>query len=1357
MLLKHSTFANGPRTTNLLKTANPARMSSSCAHNYCPAFESNMIARGQHEETQVPLKPHSSLYRTWDASSSIIFAPCHRRGARDQTWDPSNGVIFSRGYASIPPLKFKPSTHEQPRGVASGQLDTLALIRSAQERKARARASKLGATKTPEKLKLLAGEQNVPTVAKNIPEVAEAAGRSSQTEKTKVAKRPKIINVLPVKNVQKIEEQSNISKPSVNEKHAAQAIPTFGGPSKLSMPASATQQSTTKVTTKKRQTPIENASTSSSPEISAIPSNAALVIEQNWQLEKWRGIYQLDDRVKQRATYGDYRKLFSPLEDSTNDLIMTLTILKEFHRSKRQRYDRFWRKTMSNLEMFQSSEITGKDSPYVSILVSRISVNLHEQATLFRSLHDLKHHEEVYWSWQCRRISLDRLEFNKICHKSRCLTKEVRYRLPLSQETPVIVTSRITWLALNNRSWNVLNAVQDLRYEVNALVKWEPEDPYQKPRIPLSEPDSNGVDQRKVNALGGQSFTFIFDWLKKNDVLARRVHHDITHPNHLADRVLLGVLINEGSPGEMLQYVLTQPFLEVSTTTTGLINAFRQFRVVGLEWLRGTKNERFKKFLAWAQDGLYRTHIVSDLSFLQESFIKRVRELDHVVPASEIQRTCRTFLANMHKAERQNARERALSLRSQWKKVTAASRATGASKAKKKSSKTSKRRSVSTTNSQLATISRPKGAHSGIELSSTPSLRAPYLIILTQQARTTQVNEEIANVSPAISNGCSSQRTTKESHRGSDNNSEIPWVESNTEGDGKNPGYSSLQNSVASGNDSGEGRIIDSSSSSEEDDCSDDSSEENSSEAEEEQQEEEHVPLTYQIPTETLRIAMTASPSSGAAYWRHDLYRGPLDQKISMHYCKNMEVSERVAKYFVEEKVLGFDIEWKPNASTNDGIRDNASLIQLASEDRIALFHIALFKGNTIDELLPPTLKKIMESPDITKAGVAVRGDCTRLQKHLRIESKGMFELSHLYKLVKFSATEPKKVNKVLVSLAQQVEEHLQLPLSKGPVRESDWSKALLYEQMLYAASDAYAGFRLYDALEAKRKKLKPTPPRPEHAELNMPIRLATSTKVVTAQKSSAVVPDEDSSNAEEDFETAPEDAEESEDGIETSSTDGSSEVDDSSDAEFVPSTRRIGRVRLLSSHPAEPVSSREENQAGNGSKGDTSSKPSDSTDGEATTLTKRVGRLRLSKPSPSASKALPAEEAEKPQSPTRPKRAPKPTPVTVAPKSAEYLRAEAWVEEWRMSLPEQRKPRASAPMLKAYALWHSQSLGLGDVAAHLRDPPLAISTVSSYVLTTILLESLPFDAVRIKEPLGKLPHHVVQTRYKSIIKRMKG
>lgn len=72
--------------------------------------------------------------------------------------------------------------------------------------------------------------------------------------------------------------------------------------------------------------------------------------------------------------------------------------------------------------------------------------------------------------------------------------------------------------------------------------------------------------------------------------------------------------------------------------------------------------------------------------------------------------------------------------------------------------------------------------------------------------------------------------------------------------------------------------------------------------------------------------------------------------------------------------------------------------------------------------------------------GVGIKADCTRLRRFLNINSKGLFELSHLYKLVKFSTGDVKKINKMLVSLAQQVQEHLQLPLEKGDVRTGDWS-----------------------------------------------------------------------------------------------------------------------------------------------------------------------------------------------------------------------------------------------------------------------------------------------------------------------------
>jgi len=181
------------------------------------------------------------------------------------------------------------------------------------------------------------------------------------------------------------------------------------------------------------------------------------------------------------------------------------------------------------------------------------------------------------------------------------------------------------------------------------------------------------------------------------------------------------------------------------------------------------------------------------------------------------------------------------------------------------------------------------------------------------------------------------------------------------------------------------------------------------------------------------------------------VYQGPDGEKdkVKVHYCKSKEASERVAQLFLDEKVLGFDIEWKANAAATEGIAKNVSLIQLASERRIALFHVARYSNtNTLENFAVPTLKKIMESRDITKVGVAVKGDCTRLRKFLNIEPRGIFELSHLYKLVKFSSGDVKKINKVLVSLAQQVQEHLQLPLWKGEVRSSDWSEDLDYQQI---------------------------------------------------------------------------------------------------------------------------------------------------------------------------------------------------------------------------------------------------------------------------------------------------------------------
>jgi len=108
----------------------------------------------------------------------------------------------------------------------------------------------------------------------------------------------------------------------------------------------------------------------------------------------------------------------------------------------------------------------------------------------------------------------------------------------------------------------------------------------------------------------------------------------------------------------------------------------------------------------------------------------------------------------------------------------------------------------------------------------------------------------------------------------------------------------------------------------------------------------------------------------------------------------------------------------------------------------------------------------------------------------LGVEAQGIFELSHLYRLVKFSEKEPAKVNKMPFKLAEQVQDVLFLPLHKGNVRTSAWSRRLDMEQVVYAASDAYAGFRLFWELEKARMMMKPMPPRPALYELDQPIIL---------------------------------------------------------------------------------------------------------------------------------------------------------------------------------------------------------------------------------------------------------------------------
>ncbi|KAJ6121702.1 hypothetical protein N7512_004167 [Penicillium capsulatum] len=259
--------------------------------------------------------------------------------------------------------------------------------------------------------------------------------------------------------------------------------------------------------------------------------------------------------------------------------------------------------------------------------------------------------------------------------------------------------------------------------------------------------------------------------------------------------------------------------------------------------------------------------------------------------------------------------------------------------------------------------------------------------------------------------------------------------------------------------------------------------------------------FVYPEESETSFIDQLPAPesdsttTSGAAplFWSHNTQLGPGGQKIIVHYCRSLRSTEEVAKLFLGSKIIGFDLEWKAQASATDTIQNNLSLIQIANEERIALFQVALFRpARNLEDLVAPSLKLLLESPEVMKVGVAIKADCTRLRKFLGIDARSTFELSHLYKLVKYSQTSPKLVNKRPVNLSDQIEEHLGLPLEKSDnVRCGDWTRPLNYRQVQYAATDPYACLCLFNTMEQKRLALDPMPPFPAFAELNLPIFLS--------------------------------------------------------------------------------------------------------------------------------------------------------------------------------------------------------------------------------------------------------------------------
>lgn len=532
-----------------------------------------------------------------------------------------------------------------------------------------------------------------------------------------------------------------------------------------------------------------------------------------------------------------------------------------------------------------------------------------------------------------------------------------------------------------------------------------------------------------------------------------------------------------------------------------------------------------------------------------------------------------------------------------------------------------------------------------------------------------------------------------------------------------------------------------------------DSNSETATEADEATAEEPQTELSYQISAKDFRDAAMASPNTNAAYWSHNLYKNAENQKPVVYYCQSYDATEARAKLFLDEPVIGFDLEWEAGSSTkaaSPDIKRNISLIQIAAEDKIGLFQLARFKNaKTADQHMPPSLRKLLESSDIIKAGVNISGDSTRMKKCLGVEMKGIFELSHMFRVVKQSKKFPVSFRQV--SLSQQVQDVLLLPMKKDDVRVSAWSKELNMQQTSYAAADAYAGFQLFHRLDNARKKMVPKPPRPALYETFQPLVLGDGTMVLRSsdasgrkrgvvKKGEEVVGEVAEENEEEEeFFDAPEGLDTYELGAEPEIS-GSISNPDGSDA-FEPEVGDPGSHSADRGifYPSLPKLDRES--------GDTADSASDPSAAPSRTTTKLPFRAKLSSkiPPPQPTAPLTSTEEEEIQanrSATQNRPGPLPCP--------EIQAAETWIITYR----SKHDNSVGTATLRAYHLWHYQQFTLKEVAGFCRDPPLAMTTVASYIMQALNSETgLPFEGGRVKEVLGVLPGSV-HGRYRGVLER---
>ena len=71
------------------------------------------------------------------------------------------------------------------------------------------------------------------------------------------------------------------------------------------------------------------------------------------------------------------------------------------------------------------------------------------------------------------------------------------------------------------------------------------------------------------------------------------------------------------------------------------------------------------------------------------------------------------------------------------------------------------------------------------------------------------------------------------------------------------------------------------------------------------------TPFTaFNVPPRIMEAKKKLDNDNPNKWWNHTMYSGPSGEPVEVIYCKTMEESEAALKPFLDEKFIGFDMEW---------------------------------------------------------------------------------------------------------------------------------------------------------------------------------------------------------------------------------------------------------------------------------------------------------------------------------------------------------------------------------------------------------------------------------------------------------------